>query len=65
MAELSYHTGTGWEDLCAILKSRDVMVEQLHLHLTIEPRKKVGIILDGQRDITTFQYVKRKGGTMT
>jgi hypothetical protein len=33
MAELSHHTGNGVEDLCAILKARDVMVEQLRLDL--------------------------------
>ncbi|CAK9218057.1 unnamed protein product [Sphagnum troendelagicum] len=54
MAELSHHTGNGLEDLCAILKARDVMVEQLRLDLTCEPRNNVRIILDGQRDITEF-----------
>jgi hypothetical protein len=54
MAELSHHTGNGFEDLYAILKARDVMVEQLRLDLTSDARKEVGIILEGQRDITEF-----------
>jgi hypothetical protein len=48
MAELSHHTGNGLEDLYAILKARDVMVEQLRLDLIWD---NVRIILDGQRDI--------------
>lgn len=55
MAELSHHTGNGLEDLCAILKARDVMVEQLRIDLARERRNiNVRIILDGQRDITEF-----------
>ncbi|KAH9571985.1 hypothetical protein CY35_02G122700 [Sphagnum magellanicum] len=56
MAELSHHTGKGLEDLCAILKARDVMVEQLCLDLSRCPWHiriiHVNRILDGQRDIT-------------
>ncbi|CAM6007993.1 unnamed protein product [Sphagnum balticum] len=51
MTELSHHTGNGLEDLYAILKARDVMVEQLRLDLI---QDNVRIILDGQRDITEF-----------
>ncbi|CAM6007985.1 unnamed protein product [Sphagnum balticum] len=55
MAELSHHTGNGLEDLYAILKARDVMVEQLRLDLTCAPSNiNVRIILDGQRDVTEF-----------
>jgi hypothetical protein len=54
MAELSHHTGNGLEDLYAILKARDVMVEQLRLHLIQPRRNDARIILDGQRDITEF-----------
>ncbi len=54
MAELSHHTGNGLEDLYAILKARDVMVEQLRLDLIQPRRNDARIILDGQRDITEF-----------
>ncbi|CAM6043456.1 unnamed protein product [Sphagnum compactum] len=49
MAELSHHIGNRLEDIYAILKAREVMVEQLRLD-----HNNVRIILDGQRDITKF-----------
>jgi hypothetical protein len=61
MAELSHHTGNGLEDLYAILKARDVMVEQLRLELTCAPSWDINvrIILDGQRDVTEFHIIPR------
>jgi hypothetical protein len=59
MAELSHRTRNGLEDLYAILKARDVMVEQLRLDLNGGDRDNVRIILDGQRDITGFDIPLR------